>query len=90
VPEAPAVVYVAIGASVPNTVKNRIQGNGGNYVKCSLYMWLGGQALTEAQTRARVRQWAGEEGCSHVWEVDIDTDTATATPQALLAKFVPV
>jgi hypothetical protein len=87
--QIPGEVFVGIGPAVPNPVKNRIQGDGGNYFRCSKYLWFNG-TYTEAQLAPRVRQWAGEDGCSHVWEVNTDTDLTTATNTALLAKFVPV
>ena len=86
-PAAPVETFAVIGANVPQAQKDKIQGDGGNALKGSRYMWFGGGTFTYATLKQRLHQWAGENSCTKIWYIDEDTDVTTPTPAALLAKF---
>jgi hypothetical protein len=87
-PEIRVESHIVVNAHVPQALKNKVQGEGGNTLKGSKIMWFEGTNYTYDYLRQRLLQWAGEDGCDKIWVIDQDTDLTVNSPQELANKFV--
>jgi hypothetical protein len=87
-PEIRVEAHIVVNAHVPQALKNKVQGDGGNTLKASKIMWFEGTNYTYAYLNQRLLQWAGEDGCDKIWVINEDTDLTVTGPEDLANKFV--
>ncbi|MEW5797321.1 MAG: hypothetical protein AB1772_13330 [Candidatus Zixiibacteriota bacterium] len=78
--------HVIVNANVPDAVKRKIQGDGGNALHASQIMWLGGGNFSYEYMALRLTQHAKEHGCTKIWRTHINTDTTGD----ILVKFTDI
>jgi hypothetical protein len=77
---------VLVNANVPDALKQKIQGDGGNALHASKITWFGNGAVTYENMVKRLQAHATEDGCEKLWIIDAQTDLTGD----LLSKFGPV
>lgn len=85
VPDTPIDVHIIVDANIPAAVRAKVYSAAGNAVLNSRVLWLDTN-LTYAQLKERLRRWAGEGGCDHIWYIDQDT----VLTGDVMSKFVPI
>jgi hypothetical protein len=88
--EVRASIVLGLDAT-PNAVSGNVQIEiNKNYAAWRLITFVPPPLVTRAYMETRLRQFAGEFGCGHAWQVRPGPALPVLTPDLLLAQFAPL